>query len=202
METMTGIENITGRIQADADAEIAQIRQDAAAQVEQIQADYEKLSRQEAEEIVEKGQKMADERGARLVSAAQMEAKKMTLAAKQEVLDEAFALALEKLTKLPEEEYVTLLANLIVKASSTGYEQVILNQVDRARYGVKACVKANEQLEAAGKVGGITLSEQTRPIQGGLLLSSGAVEVNCALETLVRLSRTELTHEVSELLFP
>jgi V/A-type H+-transporting ATPase subunit E len=50
-------------------------------------------------------------------------------------------------------------------------------------------------------VGGITLSEQTRPIQGGLLLSSGAVEVNCALETLVRLSRTELTHEVSELLF-
>jgi V/A-type H+-transporting ATPase subunit E len=202
MEPMTGIENITGRIQADADAEIAQIRQDAAAQVEQIQADYEKLSRQEAEEIVEKGQKMADERGARLVSAAQMEAKKMTLAAKQEVLDEAFALALEKLTKLPEEEYVTLLANLIVKASSTGHEQVILNQVDRARYGVKACVKANEQLEAAGKVGGITLSEQTRPIQGGLLLSSGAVEVNCALETLVRLSRTELTHEVSELLFP
>jgi V/A-type H+-transporting ATPase subunit E len=202
METMTGIENITGRIQADADAEIAQIRQDAAAQVEQIQADYEKLSCQEAEEIVEKGQKMADERGARLVSAAQMEAKKMTLAAKQEVLDEAFALALEKLTKLPEEEYVTLLANLIVKASSTGHEQVILNQVDRARYGVKACVKANEQLEAAGKVGGITLSEQTRPIQGGLLLSSGAVEVNCALETLVRLSRTELTHEVSELLFP
>jgi V/A-type H+-transporting ATPase subunit E len=201
MEPMTGIENITGRIQADADAEIAQIRQDAAAQVEQIQADYEKLSRQEAEEIVEKGQKMADERGARLVSAAQMEAKKMTLAAKQEVLDEAFALALEKLTKLPEEEYVTLLANLIVKASSTGHEQVILNQVDRARYGVKACVKANEQLEAAGKVGGITLSEQTRPIQGGLLLSSGAVEVNCALETLVRLSRTELTHEVSELLF-
>jgi V/A-type H+-transporting ATPase subunit E len=201
METMTGIENITGRIQADADAEIAQIRQDATAQVEQIQADYETLSRQEAEEIVEKGQKMADERGARLVSAAQMEAKKMTLAAKQEVLDEAFALALEKLTKLPEEEYVTLLANLIVKASSTGHEQVILNQVDRARYGVKVCVKANEQLEAAGKVGGITLSEQTRPIQGGLLLSNGAVEVNCALETLVRLSRTELTREVSELLF-
>jgi V/A-type H+-transporting ATPase subunit E len=201
METMTGIENITGRIQADADAEIAQIRQDATAQVEQIQADYETLSRQEAEEIVEKGQKMADERGARLVSAAQMEAKKMTLAAKQEVLDEAFALALEKLTKLPEEEYVTLLANLIVKASSTGHEQVILNQVDRARYGVKACVKANEQLEATGKVGGITLSEQTRPIQGGLLLSNGAVEVNCALETLVRLSRTELTREVSELLF-
>ena len=36
---------------------------------------------------------------------------------------------------------------------------------------------------------------------GGLLLSDGAVEVNCALETLVRLSRTDVTGEVSKLLF-
>jgi V/A-type H+-transporting ATPase subunit E len=198
---MTGIENITGRIQADADAELAQIRQDAASQVEQIQADYEALSRQETEEILEKGQRMAEERGKRLVSAAQMEAGKMTLAAKQEALNEAFDLALQKLLKLPEEDYVSLLANLIVKASTTGGEQVILNQTDRARYGVKACMKANELLEQSGKVGNITLSEQTRPIQGGLLLSSGAVEVNCAFETLVRLVRSDLTQEVSHALF-
>ncbi len=198
---MTGIENITGRIQADADAEIAQIRQDAASQVEQIEADYEKLARREADEILAKGERAADERGKRLVSAAQMESKKMILAAKQEVLDEAFALALQKLLKLPEAEYVDLLAKLIEKASSTGREQVILNQADRARYGVRACVKANELLEAQGKTGGITLSEQTRDIQGGLLLSDGAIEVNCAFETLVRLVRSEITGEVSKVLF-
>ncbi len=198
---MTGIENITGRIQADADAEIAQIRQDAASQVEQIEANYEKRARQEAEGILAKGERMAEERGKRLVSAAQMEAKKMILAAKQEVLDEAFVLALQKLVKLPESEYVDLLAKLIVKASSTGREQVILNRTDRTHYGVKACVKANELLEAQGKVGNITLSQETRDIQGGLLLSNGAVEVNCAFETLVRLVRSEMTGEVSKVLF-
>lgn len=198
---MTGIENITGRIQADADAEIAHIRQDTDSQVEQIKAEYEKLSNQEAEEILAKGARMADERGKRLVSAAQMEAKKMVLAAKQEVLNEAFALALEKLLKLPEAEYVDLLTKLIVKASSTGREQVILNQADRTRYGVKACVKANELLEAQGKAGNITLSEQTRDIQGGLLLRDGDIEVNCAFETLVRLVRSEITGEVSKVLF-
>ena len=198
---MTGIENITGRIQADADAEIAHIRQETDSQVEQIRADYEKLSAQEAEEILAKGERMADERGKRLVSAAQMEAKKMVLAAKQEVLNEAFVLALEKLLKLPETEYVDLLTKLIVKASSTGREQVILNQADRTRYGVKACTKANELLEAQGKTGNITLSEQTRDIQGGLLLRDGDIEVNCAFETLVRLVRSDITGEVSKVLF-
>ena len=198
---MTGIENITGRINSDADAEIAQIRQEAEAQVEEIQAGYDRLARQESDEILRKGEKAAEERGKRLVSAARMEAGKMTLAAKQQVLDEAFALALDKLCALPEGEYVDLLAKLAVKASSTGTEQVILNTADRARYGVKACVKANELLEAEGKVGGITLSEQTREIRGGLLLTSGAVEVNCAFETLVRLIRSEMTGEVSKLLF-
>ncbi|MCD8143728.1 MAG: hypothetical protein LUD79_00055 [Oscillospiraceae bacterium] len=198
---MTGIENITGRIQADAQAQIDQVNQKADAQVAQIRDDYQKRTRQETDEILRKGRIAAEEREKRLVSAAQMESKKMTLAAKQEVIEEAFALALEQLCKLPEQDTVALLASLIVKASSTGSEQVILNQADRTRYGVKACQQANAQLEAAGKTGNITLSEQVRDIRGGLLLKNGAVEVNCAYETLVRLVRSEATGEVSKVLF-
>lgn len=198
---MTGIENITGKIQADAQAQIDQVKKTADAQVAQIKADYEKQTQQATDEILRKGRTAADEREKRLISAAQMESRKMVLAAKQEVLEEAFDLALDKLCKLSEQETIDLLASLIVKASSTGDEQVILNKVDRTRYGVKACQKANAQLTAAGKKGNITLSEQTRDIQGGLLLKSGAVEVNCAYETLVRLVRSDITGEVSKVLF-
>ncbi len=198
---MTGIENITGKIKADAQVQIDQVKQTAAAQVQQIQAGYEKRTAQESEEILRKGQAAAEEREKRLVSAAQMEARKMTLAAKQEVIEEAFALALEQLCQLPEQDTVQLLADLIVRASTTGTEQVVLNQVDRTRYGVKACQLANERLEAAGKTGYITLSEQVRDIRGGLLLKNGAIEVNCAYETLVRLVRNEVTGEVSKVLF-
>ncbi len=198
---MTGIENITNKIQADAQVQIDQIRQAADAQVAQIQAGYEKRIQQESDDILRKGEAAAAEREKRLVSAAQMESRKMTLAAKQEVIEEAFTLALDKLCKLPEKDNIALLASLIVKASATGTEQVILNKADRARYGVKACQKANEQLQAAGKVGNITLSEQIRDIRGGLLLKNGAVEVNCAYETLVRLVRSEVTGEVSKVLF-
>ncbi len=198
---MQGIENITGRIQADAQAEIDRIQADAQAQADKIRAGYTARAQREAADILAKGEKSAQERGARLVSAAEMEARKMTLAAKQEVLDEAFDLALTKLLKLPEEEYIALLAKLAVNAARTGHEQIILNQSDRARLGVKIAAQANELLTAAGRTGELTLSPQSQPIQGGLLLSDGAVDINCALETLVRLSRTEVTGEVSKLLF-
>lgn len=198
---MQGIENITGRIQADAQAEIDRIQADAQAQADKIRAGYTARAQRESADILAKGEKSAQERGARLVSAAEMEARKMTLAAKQEVLDEAFDLALDKLLKLPEDEYIALLAKLAANAARTGHEQIILNQSDRTRFGVKIAAQANELLAAAGRTGELTLAPQSQPIQGGLLLSDGAVDINCALETLVRLSRTEVTGEVSKLLF-
>ena len=49
--------------------------------------------------------------------------------------------------------------------------------------------------------GHLTLSVQTRPIRGGLILSDGDVEVNCTFETLVRLLRGEMDRTVVEVLF-
>ena len=45
--------------------------------------------------------------------------------------------------------------------------------------------------------------EQVIPtlIRGGLILSDGDVEVNCAFETLVRLQRGELDRQVAKVLF-
>ena len=90
-----------------------------------------------------------------------------------------------------------LLAGLAAEASSTGREEVILSQKDRARYGKQVVTQANERLGD----GHLTLSVQTRPIRGGLILSDGDVEVNCTFETLVRLLRGEMDRTVVEVLF-
>lgn len=197
---MQGIENITGRIQADAQAEIDRILADAQAEAEKIRAGYAARADREAADILSRGERSAQERGSRLVSAAQMEARKLTLAAKQEMLDRAFDLALEQLLSLPEGEYIALLAGLAAQAG-TGTETIILNAADREKLGAQVVAQANLAMTQAGKTGSFTLADQTRPIRGGLLLSDGAVEINCALETLVRLQRGELTGEVSKLLF-
>ena len=197
---MDGIEKITGRIEADAEREIEAIQAQARAQAEEIAAGYEAQAGRESEEILARGRRNADERVERLASVAQLEARKLELAAKQEMLAKAYDRAMERLTSLPDGEYVGLLAGLAglaAEASSTGREEVILSQKDRARYGKQVVTQANERLGD----GHLTLSVQTRPIRGGLILSDGDVEVNCTFETLVRLLRGEMDRTVVEVLF-
>ena len=194
---MNGIDKITGRISEDAQREIDAIQAQAAQQAGEITARYQAQAQRESGEIVERGRRNADERVERLASVAQLEARKMELAAKQEMIAKAFDLAMEQLLDLPESEYVALLASLAAKASVTGKETVILSQKDRTRYGKQVVTQANEKLGGAH----LTLSEQSRPIKGGLILADGDVEVNCTFETLVRLQRGALEQQVAQVLF-
>lgn len=194
---MNGIEKITGRIASDADQEIEALRAEAGRQAGEITARYEAQAKRECEELLARGRRNADERVERLASVAQLECRKLELAAKQEMLSKAYDRALELLLSMPEQEYIALLADLAVKASTTGREAVVLSQKDRTRFGKQVVTQANEKL-GGGK---LTLSEQTSPIRGGLLLSDGDVEVNCSFETLVRLQRGELDREIAQLLF-
>lgn len=198
---MTGIEKITQRIAGDAQQEAAAVVAQAQAQADEIMARYQAQAQQNTQDALAKGRKQADERRSRLISSAEMESRQQTLAVKQEMLDKAFQLAMDKLCSLPEREYIDLLAQLTAKASSTGKEQLILCLSDRARYGVKIATKANDLLAKAGKEAHLTLSQQSRDFRGGVVLADGDVEVNCTFETLVRLARGSVSGEVAKVLF-
>ena len=227
---MDGMEKITARIREDADREIAQMNQETDRQIQALQEQAQAQADREREEILARGTRAAAERLERLKSAAQMERRKLELAAKQEVLGEAFDKALEKLCTLPEEEYIQLLTALVLQAVSTGREQIIFSPKDRARIGKAVVVAANEALvkqvapelpdsltdskvgaflgkmvnSATAQITGtglLTLSEETRPIQGGFILVDGPVEVNCSFEAMFRLQREKLEKPAAELLF-
>ena len=225
---MNGIEKITQRLNTDTQAEIDRILGDARAEADRITAQYQTQAEAERRELEAKNSRAAAEREERLVSAAHMEARKVILSAKQEMVERAYQRALERLCSMPAEQYVEVLAGLLVKASSTGREEVVFSPEDRERVGRAAVGRANEILakEVApelplgdGKVAGLlnkvaagvsaiaqgtamlTVSEETRPIKGGFILKDGRVEVNCAFETLVRLQRAETAGAVAKLLF-
>ena len=194
---MNGIEKITQRIASDAQAEVDRILGDARDEAGRIAANYRAQADAEAAELAAKNEKAAAEREERLVSAAQMEARKVQLAAKQEMLEKAYIQALDKLCALPEEQYVAILADLLVKASSNGKEDAVFSPEDRERVGEAAVAKANE---LSGKQ--LRLSEETQPIRGGFILKDKNVEVNCTFETLVRLQKAETAGAVAKKLFP
>lgn len=198
---MEGMDKITARIIADAEREIAEIQRENDEKIEALTAEAQLAAVQESLELLTRGRRAAEERRERLSSSAAVECHKLELAAKQELLEETFAAAVEQLCSLPQEEYLALIASLAAEAAE-GEEQMILSPRDAERYGTEVILMANTTLRAAGKRGELTLSAETRPIPGGFILSSGDVELNCAFDTLVRLRREKLEKEVAKILFP
>ena len=229
---MNGIEKITARIETDAKSEIAEILREGEAKAARIRADYQAQADAAAKAAAASGKEAAQRQSERLEGAAQMEAKKMLLAAKQSCMDEAFDRARKQLLSMKDDEYADLLARMAVRAAKTGREEIILNARDRERVGAQVVAKANvilaesaapEAAEKAAKSGGkagkvlskvvtgasailqgtamLTLSGETREIDGGLILRDGQVEVNCAFETQLRVLREDMTAEVAAVLF-
>ena len=193
---MNGIEKITQRIASDAQAEIDRILGDARDEAARITANYRAQADAEAQELADKNERAAAEQEERLISAAQMKASRLQLAAKQEMVEKAYIQALDKLCAMPKEQYVDVLAKLLVEASSNGKEEAVFSKEDREQVGKAAVEKANQ---LSGKQ--LRLSEETQPIRGGFILKDKNVEVNCTFETLVRLQKAETAGAVVKTLF-
>ncbi len=198
---MNGIEKITGKILDEANADAQKIIEQAKAEAEKILETYKNKAVVAAAEIEEVGGRQAIAQEKKHESNAGLEARKTLLQKKQELISQAFDTALNNLCSLPAEQYIDLLARLAANASENGAEQVIFSQEDKEKYGQKIIVSANEMLKNKGKNGQLTVSEKTRPITGGIVLVRGDVEVNAALDELVRMQRDSLSAQVAEVLF-
>lgn len=196
---MNGIDKITQRIDSDTEKEIDGILSAAKAEAASIAEKYQAQAKKEAADLAVRNEKTAAEREERLVSVSQMEARKVTLAAKQDMVEEAFRLALHKLCNLPDDAYINTVAKLLIEAAPNGSGEVIFAKAEHDRIGQKAVDEANRLLQNQGN---LTLSDETRPIEGGFILANDRVEVNCTFETLVRLQKGEIAGEVAKRLFP
>lgn len=195
---MNGIEKIAQRIDAETQAEIEQVLSHAKAEAEKITEKYRAQAEAEAADLRAKNERAAAEREERLVSAAQMESRKTALAAKQELVEQVYSKALDKLCGLPDQKYTEIVAALLAQAAPSGRGEVFLAPDVRKRMGAEIIKKANELL----KDGQLTLSEETRDIRGGFILRDEKIEVNGTFETLVRLQKAETAGTVAKKLFP
>ena len=195
---MNGIEKITGRIEADAQEQARAIAADAEAKCAEIRADYDKQAQDQYWARVRDGVKTCEQRMGRL---AEMEARKSVLALKQEMVDAAFAAALERICTMPQADYVAYLAKLAAQAATTGTEALVFNAKDQAACGQAVADAANALLAQQGKQARLTVSPATRDLRAGFVLQQGDIEVNCAVETIAELCRSDLAAQVAEVLF-
>ncbi|MDW5299742.1 MAG: V-type ATP synthase subunit E [Sedimentibacter sp.] len=190
------IDNITLSILDDA----KNIAESSLVNAEKTKQDIIKNAMNEAEAIkktiAEEAIIEAENLKNRKISAAELQKRKMLLSAKQESIKKGFEAALTKLKTMPEERYLSYLADEIAKIPNCE-GIIILNETDRERIGEKLVKAVNEKLKAEK----ISLSKNTVQASGGFVLKNGNIEINSTFETILDSMKDELTNEVANALF-
>ena len=198
---MNGINKITDRIAAEAEAEASAVLAQAEEAAAAVRADFAAQAKELGESMLRQGTEEIEQKVQRADRSSRLEAKKDILSLKQELVAQAYRRAMEKILALPEADYIAFLAREAGNAALTGQEEILLNQADHDRVGEKVAAAANALAAKRGLPGELKLSDKTRPINGGVVLRQGDIEVNCTLDSLLELSRGSLDAEVARILF-
>ena len=197
---MAGAEKLKEKILSDArlaaDANLAQARREAESIV--LKAREEAQSVNAA--LTTKAERDASAREKRLISIAELEGRKERLAVKQRLIDELFEKAIKSLCDKPNSEYETMLVAMVAAAASGG-EEIVVSDKDKNRLSDGFVDAVNKALAEKGKQGKLTMSRETRPINGGFILRSGQVEVNNSFESIVKNKRDSLEALAVKMLF-
>ena len=219
---MTGLEKVTGKILADAEADAREILLKADAECAAIRERYAGQTEASVEELREQGDRECQALIIRAKSSAAMAKRNVLLEARAALLDEAYAEAEKKIKSMSGEQYLDLLQKMLrsaLKRQLEGEEEsmrlygediapdayeVVLNRRDRESYGEKLMTAFRSgygsKLPSTAHAK-LRLAPDTAEIDGGLILRAGPVETNCSLSMLMAENRRETEAKVSRILF-
>jgi V/A-type H+-transporting ATPase subunit E len=198
---MTGTDKIKSKIMEDANARAMQIEEQAKAEAEDIVNRALREAELKEAEILKKAESDGMNVYKRMLAVAELEGRKSTLGAKQDMITLAFKKALEKLCALPDNEYQRLIEDMAVKSAITGDGEILLSEKDTKRMNAEFIENINRRLKDTGKDGRLSLSKQTIRTDGGFILKYGEMEINGTFDILFGAIRPELEQEVVKILF-
>lgn len=219
---MTGLEKVTGKIIADAEADARVILERAEAECEAIKAKYAAATEAEVEKLTDECDRECQALIIRARSSAAMAKRNAVLEARAQLIDDAYAAAEKQIRSMSGEQYLDLLQRMLrsaLKSQLEGEEEsmrlygedispavyeVVLNTRDRETYGEKLleAYRAGYGARLSPVVlAKLRLAPDTAPIDGGMILRCGPVETNCSLSMLMAANRRETEARVSRILF-
>ena len=127
---------------------------------------------------------------------------KEDLAEKQVLIGRIIGEAKQQLKNMPQEAYFENIVKLAVKASQNGKGTILFSKADLDRLPENFADTLNAALVAGGKEGAaLTVSSETRDIDGGFVLTYGGIEENCSFDALFDSAHEMLQDKVQEILF-
>jgi len=151
--------------------------------------------------ILGKNNQEASLKKSKILTEANLEARKTILLKKQKIMEGAFNKALESILKLDDKDYRNFIKRLILDNIEKGDETIFIASSDKNKISKDFIEGINKKLETKGKKGELKLSTSYLPIKGGVIIGSGKVRKNISLELLLKKVREESEIEIGKYLF-
>lgn len=190
---MEGKEAIINKILEDAENSVQEIlltaKKEVDALISSANAWAEEYTQTQASALKKETAEIIERR----LTVAELDVRKLTLKAKQDLIDDAFTMALEKLRSLGKTYYSRLVLKLLEENADEG-DVIVLS-----RDGVLSEKDFLELKVFASK--GLKVSEKRGDFLGGIKLIGISSDKDLTFETLIANIKEEKTSEVASLLF-
>ncbi len=195
------LENILQRIREDSGKEKEKIeakaRQDRDKVLRAAEKEIQGLRGRRAEETAREAE---DEKKRRL-SAARLELKKQLLILKHEILNGVFEEAFGRIRNFSDEEYTRLFETLLLAHAPAGEGRIHIGAGDRKRISPEFIRRMNGALKDSGTPCNYELDSADAGIEGGFILETGNMTVDCSFEALFAAAKQDLQKEAGKILF-
>ena len=196
---MTGLEKITSEIKADADKSVAAIIDKANAEASDILAGAEKEAAEAVAKINHDVSVRLSASKSTAESAAALRKRRLILDEKQKLRGEVIEEAKNLIYALPDSVYFEKILKLAEKNVSPAEGTIIFNAKDLSRLPADFETKLN--VVAVAKGGKLTVSKETRPIDGGFVLLYEGIDQNCSITSLFETHIESVQDKIQKLLF-
>lgn len=198
---MSNVKNITSKILKDAEVERESILAASEEEKNKIVSKKVDSARELEKEILFKAELEGKARKERIISSAKLKVRNDKLAQKQDVINEVFESALNKLCSLSPEVLGEFIRKSILSMKIEGDENLILNEDGSKVIGLEFMDSLNNELKNKGLKGEIRLLKKEGNFKGGFVLEKNGIEINNTYEALISSLRDELEFEVAKVLF-
>ncbi|HDK7167271.1 TPA: V-type ATP synthase subunit E [Clostridium botulinum] len=198
---MSSINNLTGKILEEAKVKkeefIKEAKEDGKKILDKKTAEAKIIEKN----TIEKAQRESVIRRERILSNAELKVRNEKLQSKQKVIEKVLEKSLEKLSSLSKEEYLSYIKERILTLPIDGDEKIIINLKDKLLIAEDFINEINSELVKKGKLGNLSLSDETRDFKAGFILEKNGIEINNSFEALISSMKDELEYEVARVLF-
>ena len=196
---MAGIDNITGRILKDAQAEADGILAKANAKAEKILRKAQEEAAETSKAAASKREREVKTYEARIASSCDIAGKKAVLAARQDLIEKVTEQAYKKLNEQDTASYFDLMRNILEKSVRPESGVISFSEKDLARMPESFRAEAGKIASRAG--GSLSFDNTPAPIESGFILSYGGIEENCSLRSIFAANKDQIQDTAMKVLF-